>query len=599
MENLIDALILEDITVKRVVPGGKVSCPCPRCSHRKPGNNIEVKFDTTGRLAEWRCSNCLFTGKVGDVALAEKKAIEPIIQQQFAEPASASAEVEAEGWAGMPFKARDYLKAWGMTKAHVATAGAYWDEERAAISWPYREGGKVVNVKYEQLDGAVQFDRGAKPVFYAADQVAAQAGIIEIFITDNEKNQLALSALGLKNVIAAPKGVAASKEQAFQYVAHAADLLESASKITFVVAADKDGEDLKAELARRIGAGKCFITTYPEKCITITDVISRLGGDDALNLVHDSQRFPISGIYEVSQFEKSLEDYFDFGMAAGLSTGWENVDKLYTVMPNELDVVTGIPNHGKSEWLDALMINLAEMADWQFAIFSPEHSKEEHTTKLVEKRVQAPSDPKAYNRMTKDTYLEGVRWVARHFMFIVADDEDALPTLDWLLQRMGDVVLRYGVNGVVIDPWNEIEHSRPPGISETDYISTALSRLKRFARNHNVHVWVVAHPRIMRPNPKTGELSEPSLYDISGSAHWANKVDNGIVVHRPKSVDNITQVFTKKVKRKHVGRRGDTDMNYDLDTGRYSPAPTSISSAPVNGEMPLDGDSGITILEAP
>ena len=43
-----------------------------------------------------------------------------------------------------------------------------------------------------------------------------------------------------------------------------------------------------------------------------------------------------------------------------------------------------------------------------------------------------------------------------------------------------------------------------------------------------MHVWLVAHPKQLQQ--WKGEA--PGLYDISGSAHFNNKADNGLVVHR-------------------------------------------------------------------
>ena len=42
------------------------------------------------------------------------------------------------------------------------------------------------------------------------------------------------------------------------------------------------------------------------------------------------------------------------------------------VVPGELTIVTGIPNSGKSEWIDALMCNLSENEGWSFACCSLE-----------------------------------------------------------------------------------------------------------------------------------------------------------------------------------------------------------------------------------
>jgi twinkle protein len=101
--------------------------------------------------------------------------------------------------------------------------------------------------------------------------------------------------------------------------------------------------------------------------------------------------------------------------------------------------------------------------------------------------------------------------------------------LDYLLELAKVAVMRDGIRLLVIDPWNEIEHKRRPDESETDYIGRAIRALKRFARLYECAVWLIAHPRTPRMD---GKLKIPTLYDISGSANFANKADYGIVVHR-------------------------------------------------------------------
>ena len=46
---------------------------------------------------------------------------------------------------------------------------------------------------------------------------------------------------------------------------------------------------------------------------------------------------------------------------------------LGQVVPGELTVVTGVPNSGKSEWIDALLCNLNESVGWKFALCSMEN----------------------------------------------------------------------------------------------------------------------------------------------------------------------------------------------------------------------------------
>jgi len=53
----------------------------------------------------------------------------------------------------------------------------------------------------------------------------------------------------------------------------------------------------------------------------------------------------------------------------------------------------------------------------------------------------------------------------RHFVVIHAND-DTMPTLDWVLEKARAAVVKYGVKGLILDPYNELDHSRPPGKNE-------------------------------------------------------------------------------------------------------------------------------------
>jgi len=66
------------------------------------------------------------------------------------------------------------------------------------------------------------------------------------------------------------------------------------------------------------------------------------------------------------------------------------------VCPGEVTLVTGVPNSGKSEWLDALAINLAERYGWRFAMCSMEKRPRDHARQLLEKHAQKPLLQAAY-----------------------------------------------------------------------------------------------------------------------------------------------------------------------------------------------------------
>src|SRR5215471_13332615 len=77
-----------------------------------------------------------------------------------------------------------------------------------------------------------------------------------------------------------------------------------------------------------------------------------------------------------------------------------------------------------------------------------------------------------------------------------------------------------------------------------------------------------------------GSLPAPTLYDISGSANWANKADLGVVVHRDPGKDGTrTDVYVRTVRFKSAGKIGVASLRYDRATGRYSEiAPQSAAA---------------------
>ena len=53
------------------------------------------------------------------------------------------------------------------------------------------------------------------------------------------------------------------------------------------------------------------------------------------------------------------------GVGTGVSTGYKEVDEIYTIVEGQLSVVTGHPSSGKSEFIDQIMVNIAKEKKWK------------------------------------------------------------------------------------------------------------------------------------------------------------------------------------------------------------------------------------------
>jgi twinkle protein len=265
---------------------------------------------------------------------------------------------------------------------------------------------------------------------------------------------------------------------------------------------------------------------------------------------------------------KVVELWRNGGLPKGDKTGWPSLDPLYTVGKAQWTLVTGVPNSGKSEWLDALMVNLARRSNWKFWIYSPENQPLElHHAKIIEKLVGKPFDPGPNERVSEDEINRAEDWMKGKFMFCKPNRPDILEILDEsaALTSVADT----WKTGVVIDPWNMLEHHRPHGLSETEYVSQTLSHVIERVREYNIHLWLIAHPAKMQKD-RDGTYPIPTPRDVSGSAHFWNKADNCIAVHRDQveGSPNV-EIHVQKVRWKHIGRIGFTTLVYDRVTGRY------------------------------
>jgi twinkle protein len=431
------------------------------------------------------------------------------------------------------------------------------------IAFPFVENGRTVNHKYRGREKSFRQDVGAIKCFWNHDALLDPSlydGSQRLVITEGELDALTAIQCGYSLTVSVPDGAPAQisdgpidpeHDKKFSFVFRAWETLKKIKKIILAVDNDGPGQVLANELVRRLGAWRCLFVTYPDGCKDLNEVLQEHGSVGVVSVLTGAKLWPVKGLYRLS-------DYPEAGEIQTYSTGWPALDHNLRIVRGEFMVVTGIPGHGKSAWLNCLAMNLARKEDWRITIGS------------FETRVRPVllRDLRAFHGGAP---WEADDFIERNFSFIdqkpLNDDEDA--DIDWVLERAADSVVRHGCDMLILDPWNEIEHKRRRDESETDYVSRAIRTIKRFALNFDVMVAVVAHPQKMNVG-RQGAVQEPTMYDISGSANWYNKADHGIVLHRPSLNSNLVNVMIKKVKIKpEMGQEGLVQFEFDLARRRF------------------------------
>lgn len=269
------------------------------------------------------------------------------------------------------------------------------------------------------------------------------------------------------------------------------------------------------------------------------------------------------GIVRADDVREGVEELWDHGLEPGPETGWPSLNPFYRPAAGYWTVVTGIPSHGKSTVLDCMSVNLAIKHGWRFVVFSPENFPvRRHAAALIQSRSGKPIDALRHHELRRS-----LDWVNEHYTWI---DPNETTSLRGIIARTQALHAKSPVNGLIIDPWNEVEHRAwHEGEKETDYISTALTQVRRAARTMNIHTWLVAHPKKLEAR-RDGTEPVPEPYDISGSANWRNKADFALTVYRDKQANPLrTEVHIQKVRMEEHGREGVALLDFNPKTRNF------------------------------
>ena len=551
------------IEVRQAV--GECDTTCPQCSGQRKNRKarcLSVNVDK----GTWFCHHCGWSGGLG----TGTRQLDPPWQKPTWR--SPPPMVPAIGSAGFDWLASRGISREVAQRNGVCMASVYMpqvEEHVTAVCFPYYRGEIVVNRKYRDGKKNFRMEAGAERILYGLNDIEPARCVI----VEGEMDKLALEMAGVRSCLSVPDGAPAESAKdygsKFSFLESDADRINPVREWVIAVDSDGPGRRLEDELARRLGRERCRRVRWPEGCKDANDVLREHGAETLAQYIANAEPFPISGVFEANEFEDRIQHLFRNGWEKGVETGWEELDQVYTVRPGEFTVITGIPNSGKSNWLDALLVNLARLHGWHFAVFSPENQPvEDHMARIIEKWAVEPFSDGPTERMSQQTLSQGIEWASEHFSWILPDD-DAEWTVDTVLEKAKALCFRRGTRGLVIDPWNELEHSVPAGESETLYISGALKRIRQFARRHGIHVWVVAHPAKLY-REKDGGYPVPTLYDISGSANWRNKADNGICVWRDFGDKTApVEIHVQKVRFRQVGKIGMAPLVYQPSTATY------------------------------
>tara|TARA_R110000851_G_scaffold79457_2_gene174962 strand:+ start:45 stop:1793 length:1749 start_codon:yes stop_codon:yes gene_type:complete len=417
-------------------------------------------------------------------------------------------------------------------------------------------------IKWRSIDGKhFAWSGSASSLFPSTQPVEDET----IYLVEGEYDALAMRSAGYA-AVSAPNGASLSAAGEIpRWLKNLSDRLkENKTNVVIAVDADEKGIAYRNVLINHLGRENVGYVDWSDfGAKDANECILRHGVEvlmDAVAKVHDVL---FDGIVRVKNVTHSIDRIRTGGFRQGAKIGIPSVDRLLTICSDQISVVTGVPGSGKSTFIDACMIKLAEQEEWKFGIFSAENPIEIHAGKLLEQHVGRPIFEGA-NRMTNHEFTEGSRWLDEHFFFL---DPASSNSLQSILARAAVLVEHKQINGLVIDPFNYIDVDL-----DTNSINSMLTELHAAALRMHIHIFVVAHPQKMYRG-EGGKTPTPTGGDISGSASWWAKADFGYTLERAE--DNETKLIVWKCRFKWLGDCGSTFLKFDPSCGRFSEGNTA------------------------
>lgn len=557
---------------------GERDATCPKCSHqraKKGAKCLRVNLDK----GTWFCHHCGWTG-----GLPRDTGMPPPAPKTTRPPAGPRQDPGAVKTTPLTPAAAAWLVARGISQTTaeawgLASARRWFQElqgEADCIAIPFLRDGVVVNWKFRCITAKLFTQiAGGPQVLYGWDMAAGNTTLV---LTEGELDTLACAEAGVFGACSCPAGAPAlhAKDVSgkLAFIDDAAAVFEGAARVILAGDTDEPGIRWQQALADKLGPDRCLTVHYPDGCKDIGDVLRLHGATAVADVVRNAKPWPVSGIGTFAEHREAIIAYWrDPGKSRGLSTGWPCLDEYVRLKPGQLVIVTGIPGSGKSEFIDGLMVNTAVAHGWKWAVFSPEnYPVEVHFQKLAEKATGKPLHGRwhGYEALTEHELNDAIDTLSQWIRLIGVSESGM--TIDTLLSKYRTAVVRDGVNACLLDPYNELEHRRPASVTESEYVSEFLSKIRNFGRLHNCLMVIVAHPTKLERDGK-GEYPVPTAYDISGSANWRNKADVCLTVWRAfRENPNRQSIYVQKMRDKNCGKLGKAVLEWEPATGRLTSA---------------------------
>tara|TARA_R110000868_G_scaffold147104_2_gene368288 strand:- start:3787 stop:4722 length:936 start_codon:yes stop_codon:yes gene_type:complete len=271
-------------------------------------------------------------------------------------------------------------------------------------------------------------------------------------------------------------------------------------------------------------------------------------------------------IRRAKDYSEEIMEYFTEDVQGGRPLPFSKFDNLFRIRNHEVSIVTGYSGHGKSAWLNFVILKFLREHKCLIGSF------EMQPRATLGRMLQQTNNPEP-TQLAVDEFLDSVN----ENLFLYDSEGETSP--EKVLSVIYYAKEKLSVDVFVIDSLTKV------GINSDDYNKQKefVNKLCVCARDLGIHIFLVAHSR-----KTVSEHQQASKFDVMGSSDITNLCDNVISVFRNKTkevelvnlvdkteleaeaIRNKYDCFVQVSKQRHgVGWEGSVGLYFEPKTFRY------------------------------
>lgn len=372
--------------------------------------------------------------------------------------------------------------------------------------------------------------KDCRPILFGWQAVSPKTR--SIVICEGEIDAMSFLEYGVE-ALSVPFGGGTGAKQA--WIEHEFDNLQRFDEVILALDMDEVGQKAAAEIVERIGRHRCRVAELPCKDINecLTTGVERSVIREAIQNARSQDPAELRNAKEF--MDDILREFNPSAEEAGFDLLWQR-DKTIQFRPGEVTLLAGVNGHGKSEGMGHILLEAISQGE-KGCVASLEFKPQRWLKRLV---LQASG----LGNPTDNYIRKIVSWMSPSvWVFDVA----TVAKTDTLLEVFSYARRKYGISVFVIDNLSKLDIDLDDYNGQREF----MDRLTDFAKQHNVHVFLVTHVRKGEDDSKpTGKM------DIKGSGALTDLADTVIIWWRNRKKEqllkkpNLTEIEIEDLERK-------------------------------------------------